>query len=212
MRLLLAEDDPELSARLKNFLGRNGFAVDIAGNGVDAEFDGQETQYDVIVLDLGLPQRPGLEVLANWRNAQMQAPVLILTARDSWQEKVQGLRQGADDYLTKPFQVEEIGVVVHRTADVEEEQQLDQVEKGQAGKPLAVVADLGPIDVQDQPHLIDVGGGVPTHGLLVEGGSRLLLPRRVADPGSEIPHQEDDGVTQLLEAPQLLQHDRVTEV
>jgi len=108
LRLLLAEDDPELSARLKNFLGRNGFAVDVAGNGVDAEFDGQETQYDVIVLDLGLPQRPGLEVLANWRNAQMQAPVLILTARDSWQEKVQGLRQGADDYLTKPFQEAEL--------------------------------------------------------------------------------------------------------
>lgn len=108
MRLLLAEDDPDLSARLKDFLASNGFAVDVAGNGVDAEFNGRETPYDVIVLDLGLPQRPGLEVLASWRRAGMQTPVLILTARDSWQEKVQGLQQGADDYLTKPFQAAEL--------------------------------------------------------------------------------------------------------
>jgi len=108
LRLLLAEDDPDLSARLKAFLGSNGFAVDHTDNGVDAEFNGRELPYDAIVLDLGLPQRPGLEVLANWRRAGMQAPVLILTARDSWQEKVQGLRQGADDYLTKPFQEAEL--------------------------------------------------------------------------------------------------------
>jgi DNA-binding response OmpR family regulator len=75
---------------------------------VDAEFNAREVPYDVIVLDLGLPQRPGLEVLANWRSSQMQAPVLILTARDSWQEKVQGLQAGADDYLTKPFREEEL--------------------------------------------------------------------------------------------------------
>jgi len=108
LRLLLAEDDPDLSGRLKRFLGSSGFAVDVTANGVDAEFNGQEMPYDVIVLDLGLPQRSGLEVLANWRKAGMQAPVLILTARDSWQEKVQGLRQGADDYLTKPFQEAEL--------------------------------------------------------------------------------------------------------
>lgn len=108
MRLLLAEDDPDLSARLKTFLCSSGFAVDVAGNGVDAEFNGREVPYDVIVLDLGLPQRPGLEVLANWRRAEMRTPVLILTARDSWQEKVQGLQQGADDYLTKPFQEAEL--------------------------------------------------------------------------------------------------------
>jgi len=106
LRLLLAEDDPDLSLRLKRYLGKQGFAVD--ANGVDAEFNGCETSYDAIVLDLGLPQRPGLEVLANWRKAEVKTPVLILTARDSWQEKVQGLQQGADDYLTKPFQEEEL--------------------------------------------------------------------------------------------------------
>jgi DNA-binding response OmpR family regulator len=108
LRLLLAEDDPDLSARLKRYLGKAGFAVDAVDNGVDAEFNGCGTSYDVIVLDLGLPQRPGLEVLANWRRANIKIPVLILTARDSWQEKVLGLQQGADDYLTKPFREEEL--------------------------------------------------------------------------------------------------------
>lgn len=108
MRLLLAEDDPDLSRRLKRYLGRQGYAVDAVDNGVDAEFNGREIAYDVIVLDLGLPQRPGLEVLANWRSVQVETPVLILTARDSWQEKVAGLQQGADDYLTKPFREEEL--------------------------------------------------------------------------------------------------------
>ena len=108
MRLLLAEDDPELSARLGRYLARQGFAVDSCANGVETEFYGRETAYDVIVLDLGLPERPGLEVLANWRKAGVKTPVLILTARDTWQEKVQGLQQGADDYLTKPFREEEL--------------------------------------------------------------------------------------------------------
>jgi len=108
LRLLLAEDDPELSARLVRYLARQGFAVDSCADGVETEFNGRETAYDVIVLDLGLPKRPGLEVLANWRTAGVKTPVLILTARDTWQEKVQGLQQGADDYLTKPFREEEL--------------------------------------------------------------------------------------------------------
>jgi DNA-binding response OmpR family regulator len=108
LRLLLAEDDPDLSVRLGRYLGRQGFAVDRCADGVEAEFSGNETAYDVIVLDLGLPKRPGLEVLANWRKAGVKTPVLILTARDTWQEKVQGLQQGADDYLAKPFREEEL--------------------------------------------------------------------------------------------------------
>ena len=108
MRLLLAEDDSDLGGRLKRFLDRQGFAVDHFENGVDAEFYGRETPYDVIVLDLGLPQRSGLEVLSNWRASGVKTPVLILTARDTWQEKVQGLQKGADDYLVKPFHEEEL--------------------------------------------------------------------------------------------------------
>lgn len=108
MRLLLAEDDSDLGSRLKRFLDKQGFAVDHFENGVDAEFYGRETAYDVIVLDLGLPKRSGLEVLSNWRASGVKTPVLILTARDTWQEKVQGLQKGADDYLVKPFHEEEL--------------------------------------------------------------------------------------------------------
>ncbi|AKH20785.1 response regulator transcription factor [Sedimenticola thiotaurini] len=108
MRLLLVEDDVELVARLKPALKRAGFAVDVADNGIDGQFMGEEEPYDVIVLDLGLPQRPGLEVLANWREQEIPVPVLVLTARDAWHERVDGFKAGADDYLGKPFHVEEL--------------------------------------------------------------------------------------------------------
>ena len=108
MRLLLAEDDPDLSANLKRYLVRQGYAVDTVFDGIDAEFNGRETGYDAIILDLGLPGRSGLDVLSHWRSSNITTPVLILTARDTWQEKVEGLQAGADDYLTKPFQEQEL--------------------------------------------------------------------------------------------------------
>ncbi len=108
MRLLLIEDDTDLANRLQRFLRREGFAVDRCANGIDGEFQGREYPYDAIVLDLGLPDRPGLEVLAGWRRDGVRTPVLILTARDTWQQKVEGLQQGADDYLTKPFHEAEL--------------------------------------------------------------------------------------------------------
>jgi two-component system OmpR family response regulator len=108
MRLLLVEDDAELVAHLKPALIQAGFAVDHADNGVDGEYLGDEEPYDVVVLDLGLPQRPGLDVLANWRSRDNRVPVLILTARDAWHERVDGFKNGADDYLGKPFHVEEL--------------------------------------------------------------------------------------------------------
>lgn len=108
MRLLLVEDDAELSARLKTDLQAQGFAVDRQDNGVDGQFMGEQEPYDAIVLDLGLPRRSGLEVLRNWRKGGVKTPVLILTARDAWNEKVEGFQAGADDYLAKPFHVEEL--------------------------------------------------------------------------------------------------------
>lgn len=103
MRLLLVEDDAELVADLHPILKRAGYAVEVAGNGIDAAFLGQEEDFDVVILDLGLPGKPGLEVLEEWRANGMAAPVLILTARDAWHERVDGLKAGADDYLGKPF-------------------------------------------------------------------------------------------------------------
>lgn len=108
MRLLLVEDDAQLVAKLKPALQKAGYVVESSDNGVDAEFLALEESFDGIVLDLGLPQKPGLEVLANWRQKNLDTPVLILTARDSWQERVDGLKTGADDYVGKPFQVEEL--------------------------------------------------------------------------------------------------------
>jgi DNA-binding response OmpR family regulator len=118
MRLLVVEDDPELSARLQSALREAGYATDIADNGIDAAHLGDEEPYDLIVLDLGLPGRPGLEVLRHWRARRNAVPVIILTARDSWQEKVEGFGAGADDYVAKPFFVEEliarVGAVLRR--------------------------------------------------------------------------------------------------
>lgn len=108
MRLLIVEDDPALSRKLKDDLMRAGFAVDAVDNGIDGEAMGMEEPYDVIVLDLGLPGRSGLEVLKNWRAGGKTTPVIILTARDAWYEKVEGFKAGADDYLGKPFHVEEL--------------------------------------------------------------------------------------------------------
>lgn len=108
MRLLVVEDDATLRASLKQALVHAGFAVDTADNGVDAEHLGNTEPYDAIVLDLGLPRRPGLEVLRNWRARGISTPVIILTARDTWQEKVNGFKAGADDYLAKPFHLEEL--------------------------------------------------------------------------------------------------------
>jgi len=108
VRLLLVEDDITLAEHLSKELSRRGFAVDHADNGVDAELMGDLEPYDVVILDLGLPQRPGLEVLTNWRQRGNKLPVIILTARDAWHERVDGFKAGADDYLGKPFHTEEL--------------------------------------------------------------------------------------------------------
>ncbi len=113
MRLLLVEDDKLLAESLRKNLVQRGFAVDLADNGIDAEFMGSEEPYDIVVLDLGLPGRPGLEVLKNWRKQENPVPVIVLTARDAWHERVEGFKAGADDYLGKPFHVEELNARIH---------------------------------------------------------------------------------------------------
>ncbi len=108
MRLLLVEDDLDLINSLQKDLIRAGYAVDIAHDGIEAEYLGNEALYDIIVLDLGLPKRSGLTVLQHWRANNLNTPVIILTARDSWLERLEGFKAGADDYLGKPFHVEEL--------------------------------------------------------------------------------------------------------
>lgn len=108
MRVLVVEDEAALRERLAQALRTDGFAVELAGDGEEALFAGNEYAIDVAILDLGLPRRSGLEVLAAWRAAGRVFPVLILTVRDSWQDKVAGLEAGADDYVAKPFHTAEV--------------------------------------------------------------------------------------------------------
>ncbi len=108
MRVLLVEDEPTLRAQLRAGLEEAGYVVDDANNGSDAHHLGSTEPFDVVVLDLGLPVLDGLSVLKRWREAGLTLPVLILTARDSWHEKVAGIDAGADDYLAKPFHMEEL--------------------------------------------------------------------------------------------------------
>jgi two-component system OmpR family response regulator len=108
MRVLVVEDEALLSQQLARALGDAGYAVDCAADGERADFLGQTEHYDAVVLDLGLPRVDGLTVLRRWRDAGLAVPVLVLTARGSWHEKVQGIDGGADDYVAKPFRIEEV--------------------------------------------------------------------------------------------------------
>ncbi len=108
MRILVVEDDPRISDDVGTALREAGYACDFAADGEDAWFKGDTEPYDLIVLDLGLPQLDGLTVLKRWRAAGRATPVLILTARGSWPERVEGIDAGADDYLPKPFQMAEL--------------------------------------------------------------------------------------------------------
>jgi two-component system OmpR family response regulator len=108
LRVLLVEDDLRLATALAGTLRQAGYAVDHAADGDDAAAAGESEPYDAAVLDLGLPGRDGIAVLAGWRRAGRTMPVLILTARDAWADKVEGFKAGADDFLTKPFRAEEV--------------------------------------------------------------------------------------------------------
>lgn len=108
MRILLAEDEAQLSREITNSLAQSGYAVDSAADGEKADFLAQTEKYDAIILDLGLPKIDGLTILRRWRDAGIDTPVLILTARASWTDKVRGIDFGADDYVAKPFKMEEV--------------------------------------------------------------------------------------------------------
>jgi two-component system OmpR family response regulator len=108
VRVLVVEDEVILAEQLSRVLSEAGYAVDTAADGEKAEFLGRTEGYDAVVLDLGLPKMDGLTVLRHWREAGLAMPVLVLTARGSWHEKVQGIDDGADDYVAKPFQIEEV--------------------------------------------------------------------------------------------------------
>ncbi len=108
MRILVVEDEKVLLGQLREELIGHGYIVDTASDGQEALYYGTEYDYDAVILDLGLPKLGGIELIKTWRAADRQFPMLILTARSSWQDKVEGLEVGGDDYVTKPFQIEEL--------------------------------------------------------------------------------------------------------
>ena len=108
MRILVVEDEASLAKQLTSSIAEAGYAVDHAGDGERADFLAQTEQYDAMILDLGLPKIDGLTLLRKWRDSGLATPVLVLTARGSWHEKVQGIDGGADDYVSKPFRIEEV--------------------------------------------------------------------------------------------------------
>jgi two-component system OmpR family response regulator len=108
MRVLVVEDNKEVASQITAALEQELFIVDVAHDGEEGWFMGDTEPYDAVILDLGLPKLDGLSLLEKWRNAGNHVPVLILTSRDTWRQKVTGLRVGADDYLAKPFKLEEV--------------------------------------------------------------------------------------------------------
>lgn len=120
MRILIVEDERPLAEQLRRFFSHKGFAVDTAATARDGQYAGQEFPIDVAIVDLGLPDGSGMELIRTWRAQNRRFPILILTARGRWQEKVEGLEAGADDYLVKPFHYEElwarINALIRRTA------------------------------------------------------------------------------------------------
>jgi two-component system, OmpR family, response regulator len=108
MRTLIVEDEPKIAADMAQSLTAAGFAVDVCGDGEEAWFLGDTEEFDVVILDLGLPKLDGLTVLKRWRGEGRNMPVIVLTARDGWTSRVEGINSGADDYLTKPFKMEEL--------------------------------------------------------------------------------------------------------
>lgn len=108
MRILVVEDEPNLRSQLKSRLTDSGYVVDVAEDGEEGLYFGNEYEYDAAIVDLGLPKLDGMDLIAQLRAGERDFPVLVLTARGNWQDKVEGLEAGADDYLTKPFQPEEL--------------------------------------------------------------------------------------------------------
>lgn len=153
MRLLLAEDDRVLGCQIMQALEQAGHVVDLARDGVEVHFLGSTEPYDVIILDLGLPKRDGLAVLMEWRASGIRTPVLILTARDGWSQRVDGLDAGADDYITKPFHMAELLARIRALLRRSTGQQNPMFEKGNLSFDIkmgrALVAGI-PVDLTAQ--------------------------------------------------------------
>jgi two-component system, OmpR family, response regulator len=150
MRVLVAEDEPAVADNIKIWLERSGFRVELAHTGEEAWFLGDTEEFAAVVLDLGLPRMDGLTVLKRWRFDGKAMPVIILTARGSWMERVEGIDAGADDYLPKPFQMEELVARLHAVLRRSARQAMNTLKIGKLvidHRRKAVTANGAPIDL-----------------------------------------------------------------
>jgi DNA-binding response OmpR family regulator len=173
IRILLIEDDAVLAAGLKASLEGEGFAVDWTGSGEDGQALGASEDYDSVILDLGLPDLPGLKILKGWRAAGVDHPVLVLTSRASWTEKVEGLNAGADDYLAKPFEAMEVAARLHA---------LIRRRSGRADPVLR----RGDIELRPAEGLVKVGG----EHLELTGQELRILAYLMQRPGRIVSEQD----------------------
>lgn len=191
MRVLVVEDERRIAADIRVALQRAGWVADLATDGEDAWFQAETQDYDAIILDLGLPRLDGLTVLKRLREAGVSTPVLILTARDSWREKVEGIDAGADDYLAKPFQMEELMA------------RLRAITRRAAGVAESILR-AGPVELDTRSRAVTVGSDVvPLSTLEYRLLVQLMMHRgRVLSQSELIEHvySNDESETNALEA------------
>jgi DNA-binding response OmpR family regulator len=182
MRILLVEDEPRIAADIAAALQAAGFVAEVTGDGEDAWFRGDTEAYDLVILDLGLPKMDGLSVLKRWRAGGRQMPVLVLTARGAWPERVEGIDAGADDYLPKPFRMEELIARVRA---------LIRRASGHGG----VLIEAGALSLDTrQMQLLARGVPVPLSPLEYRLMAYLMHHQgRVVPPGELIEHLYGDG-------------------
>jgi two-component system, OmpR family, response regulator len=176
MRALLVEDDLDIAHDVEVALRQAGFVVDQSRNGEDAWFKGSTESYQVIVLDVGLPKLDGISVLRNWRREDIKTPVIILTARSNWTERVDGIEAGADDYLGKPFQMEEliarVKALVRRSSGIANPilslgtLRLDT--RTNIASIRGAKVDLGPMELRLLMHLMLNAGAIVSQNTLIE--------------------------------------------
>lgn len=193
MRLLLVEDDSELANGIALDLRREGYAVDTCDNGKDAEILGQQGLYDAVILDLGLPGKNGLEVLASWRAAANPLPVLILTARDSWTDRVSGLRAGADDYLGKPFHHEELSARLQALLRRSVGQPAAQLVSGN----LRLDEEMQQVILPDNSRIELTGTEFRLLRYMMSHAGKILSKSRLTDHVYEFDHDRDSNVIEV---------------
>ena len=193
MRLLIVEDDVRLAESIAQDFRREGYAVDVSNNGQEAQSLAFDGVFDAIILDLGLPGKAGLDVLQFWRVNQLDVPVLILTARDTWAERVVGLKSGADDYLGKPFHFEELSArlaaLIRRSAG--------KISAQISASGLLLDEDLQSVQLVDGRTISLTGTEFRLLRYMMLNAGKVLSKHKLTDHVYEYDHDRDSNVLEV---------------